>query len=177
MATTFDSAQYLGRLAETMGLGPLSVSDRLLDDHHRRLLSCLIRCSEAANRWDAAPETIVMQLEEYLDAERQHFMEEEALLRESGYVAVDTHAEDHGALAKRGRLLVAAVERGDMSAEAAVLGLASNFVDHVLRDDLLFKSHLEFRGQMPRFRGVERSLRRGAAGGMRASRPTLEGKP
>lgn len=124
----------------------LSVGDAAIDAEHRFFIDLVNRFSSMVAQ-DASKIGINALLHRLIEHSREHFKNEEAILAAAGYPELDGHRRAHAALLRD----LDAVVQDFLAADdydrwvAAALHVKAALVDHLLQQDMRFKSHLQDR--------------------------------
>jgi hemerythrin len=122
----------------------LSVGDALIDGEHRVFLDLVNAITQAVENKSPRDE-ILRLLDRFLKEAAAHFQHEEELLEGRGWPGLAQHRKAHqGALTAFGREALALSALADGSPEwfERVLTIKTILVDHLLKQDMQFKSFL-----------------------------------
>jgi len=108
-----------------------------MDAQHKHLFLVINELAAIDNLRELRP--LILQLYKYT---REHFEDEEALMRRVGFPNVEEHTEHHNQLLSRLSLLSMDVGKGHMS-RSAIQAVMSNWATlHVLNDDAQLAGYL-----------------------------------
>jgi hemerythrin-like metal-binding protein len=136
-----------------MLLPPIEWSDILeighaeIDDDHRRLIDDVNALRQAVVD-DRPWGDLVGRAKEMADHCVRHFRREEAILAREGYAGLELHVEEHRRLERSIGDIIYLMDNASPGAplKLELLGtFRTLLVDHLLRYDLDYKSHLMFR--------------------------------
>lgn len=123
-----------------------SVSVRQLDDQHKKLFEIINALAEATNsgKGDIAVRDTVEQLAVYT---RTHFLQEETLMRRSGYPGLITHQAQHHKLMADVEQYKRALEEGRSAGPVSLLNFVRQWLVHHIREsDKAYSAHLNAHG-------------------------------
>ncbi|MFO1153242.1 MAG: bacteriohemerythrin [Rhodospirillales bacterium] len=120
----------------------LLVGDRTMDDDHRRLVilinevaDCVVGAADAQTVCDAIGRLI--------DATEEHFLREEAMMRETGDPNAIVHARDHGVLITQIKILATLIGDGTLDVSIDLLRFFRGWlVNHIRTADRALTRHL-----------------------------------
>jgi hemerythrin len=141
------SARLKADLSPIPWVEALSVGDAAIDAEHRFFIDLVNRLSAMVVQ-DASKIGINALLHRLIEHSREHFTNEEAILEAAGYPELAAHRDAHQALLGA----LEAVVQDFLAADsydrwvAAALHIKTALVDHLLHQDMRFKSHLQERG-------------------------------
>jgi hemerythrin len=122
----------------------LSVGDALIDGEHRVFIDLVNAITHAVE--DKKPRDHILRLlDRFIKEAEAHFQHEEELLEGRGWPGLALHRKAHnGALAAFGREALALSNAPEASPEwyERVLAIKTILVDHLLKQDMQFKSFL-----------------------------------
>ncbi|MFH1157203.1 MAG: hemerythrin family protein [Pseudomonadota bacterium] len=126
----------------------MSVGNTTVDNDHRYLIGLINSFERSMDTFENTANLLVAlrQLEEYA---RQHFDREEKFQESIKYPGLAKHRESHGMLVSQLKDLTAAVtsrdslEKGGMNKQQFIEFLRHWLIDHVIKEDLLFKPYIK----------------------------------
>lgn len=131
----------------------LEIGVDFIDDDHKKLLSIMQATKQAIEAGDNKKCTQL--LTQLLKEAREHFAREEQFLADAQYPGLQQHKKYHKELlikADTTKRICEGIET-DHDLKACFNGMADFLIDDILRGDVMFKSHLEFKGYI---KGKER---------------------
>lgn len=116
------------------------IGHALLDSQHQMFFQMVQAAAQALGT--EGPEAVRARLEFLVDYTRQHFEEEERMMREAAYPELDAHCAHHQRFRHEVELLQQrALDQPDMAPE--VLLFAQTFLStHIMEEDIRFGQHL-----------------------------------
>lgn len=123
-----------------------SVRVRQLDQQHQKLFQLINSLADAMSggRGDGVVRETVDQLAIYT---RTHFLQEEALMRQTGYPELATHKELHRRLMEDVERYKSDLQEGRAVNTAALLNFLRQWlVEHIRRSDKAYSEHLNAHG-------------------------------
>lgn len=124
----------------------METENETIDAQHRELVACLNEMTSFIGEGQGDKvHAACCKLPGML---RSHFEAEEAILRDAKYPDVDAHANHHAETNERYNTIFTACGAAckDNRAGSCLSDLTFVLVEHILRDDLLFKSFLQTKG-------------------------------
>ena len=123
-----------------------SVRVRQMDDQHQKLFEIINDLAEAMRdgKADGVIRDTVEQLAVYT---RTHFLQEEVLMRQTGYPALAAHQEQHRKLMADVEQYKRAYEEGHSASPVSLLNFVRQWlVHHIKESDKAYSEHLNARG-------------------------------
>ncbi|MGA8529044.1 MAG: bacteriohemerythrin [Acidobacteriaceae bacterium] len=123
-----------------------SVRVRQMDEQHQKLFEIINRLAEAMRigKGDDVVRDTVEQMAVYT---RTHFLQEEVLMRQTGYPALPAHQEQHRKLMAEVEQYKRALEEGRSASSVSLLNFVRQWLMHHIRDsDKAYSDHLNAHG-------------------------------
>lgn len=116
------------------------IGHKQIDDEHRELFDRINHFHDAwCERQDRREVSLLLsQLIQYAE---QHFRNEEEIMRQAGYAALDEHAQKHEGLVETVFELAQKLENRAFNPSHETLAFLRTWLtDHILREDMQFKT-------------------------------------
>jgi hemerythrin len=123
-----------------------SVRVRQMDEQHQKLFEIINSLAEAMRigKGDDVVRDTVEQMAVYT---RTHFLQEEVLMRQTGYPALPAHQEQHRKLMAEVEQYKRALEEGRSASSVSLLNFVRQWLMHHIRDsDKAYSDHLNAHG-------------------------------
>lgn len=123
-----------------------SVRVRQMDEQHQKLFEIINALAEAmrAGKGDFVVRDTVEQLAVYT---RTHFLQEEVMMRQTGYPAQPAHLEQHRKLMAEVEQYKRAIEEGRPASSVSLLNFIRQWLMHHIRDsDKAYSDHVNAHG-------------------------------
>ncbi|MGR8930660.1 MAG: bacteriohemerythrin [Gammaproteobacteria bacterium] len=114
-------------------LDEYKIGNDIIDEQHRYLFDLANRIVAPYNDQQKTHQN-VLSLYHYV---REHFREEEALMRQFGYPGIDEQIKEHELLAKRLHEISAGILRGNIKKDDVMKFMRNWLLDHILGKDML----------------------------------------
>lgn len=116
-----------------------------LDDQHKRLVAMINRLIDEQKTL-TRPETIAELITDMTDYALEHFRAEEYLMAEYGYEGKEVHVQVHEDFIRKTQEFMAAPAGPNILSKALLEFLKSWLIDHILNEDMQYKSHFQLKG-------------------------------
>lgn len=123
-----------------------SVHVKQFDEQHKKLFEMVNNLAEAmrAGKGQAAIREVVDGLAIYT---RTHFLQEETVMRQTGYPALAAHQAQHAQLMEEVEKYKKELQDGKSANTVAVLGFLQKWLlDHIRKSDKAYSDHMNARG-------------------------------
>ncbi len=123
-----------------------SVGIARMDEQHKKIIAMINRLIHE-QKVVTEPETVAKLLTEMTDYTREHFRAEEYLLSEYGYDRKDQQVKQHQEFIEKTMEFCSASNMGPNILSVALLEFLSTWlVDHILTEDMQYKTFFEEKG-------------------------------